>query len=207
MGLAQAHSAVRSRVRAGEPPLWTRPEQQVRRDDRHIARQDGWVRGLPLLEHLAAGQRRRAAARDRLGARRQQHLGLHGQSDVRRREPGPHGQCRVRVRELPARRAGLLQPWATEDRQPTRRLGQLRVARRHQSAAVRPSQHRRLRGRSGQRHADGGVGRRRERLRLDDVAAPRRCQSGAGAQTAADQRRHFAGGRTARWQRRHARAR
>ena len=74
-----------------------------------------------------------------------------------------------------------------------RRLGQLRAARHHQGAAVRQSQHRRVRRRSGQRHADGRVGRRGERLRLDDVAAARRCQSGAGAQTAADQRRHFAG--------------
>ncbi len=105
----------------------------------------------------------------------------------------------VRVRELPARRAGLLQPRATEDRQSARRLRQLRAARHHQGAAVRPSQHRRLRRRSGQRHADGRVGRRRERLRRDDVAAARRCQSGARAQTAADERRHFAGERTARW--------
>ena len=199
MDLAQTHAAVRPRVRAGEPPLWPRSEQQVRRHDRHVARQDGRFRGLPVLEHLAAGERGRATARDRLGARRQQHLRLHRRPDVRRREPRPHRQRRRRVRELPARRAGLLQPRATEDRQSPRRLGQLRAAGHHQVAAVRPSQHRRVRGRSRQRHADGRVGRRRERLRGDDVAAARRCQSAAGAQTAADERRHFAGERTARW--------
>ena len=75
--VAQVHAAVRQRLRRSRAACTARAEQHVRRDDRHVARPDGRLGRLPLPEHLAAGRRGRAAAGDRLGARRQQHLRLH----------------------------------------------------------------------------------------------------------------------------------
>ena len=107
--LAASHAAVRQCLLAGGPALWTGSAQHLRRHDRHLAWPDGRGGGLPLPEHLAAGHRRDATPRHRLGARRQQHLGLHRRPGVRRREPGADRQRRHRHRELPARRHGLLQ--------------------------------------------------------------------------------------------------
>ena len=178
----------------------------LRRHHRHVARPDGRVGGLPVSERLAPGHGRDAAAGDRVGARRQQHLRLHRRPGLRRREPGADRQRRHRHRQLPARRPRLLQPRTAQDGRCRRRLRQLRAARHHQGAAVRQSQHRELRRRSGQRHADGRVGRRGQRLRGDDVADAGQGQPRARAQAAADERRHFAGQRTASWQRPDARA-
>ena len=144
------------------------------------------------------------SAGDRLGARRQQHLRLHRRSDVRRRAPRADRQRRRRLGELSPRHVRLPQHGAAEDRRRAERLGRLRDPRHHQGAAVRQRQHRQLRRRSRQRHADGPVGRRGRRLRGDDLAARRQRQPVAGASPAADQRRHLARRRAAGRQHRDA---
>ena len=98
---------------------------------------DGRLRGLPVSEHLAPGHRGHAAAGDRLGARRQQHLRLHRRSDVRRRQSGPDRQRGRRLGQLPPGRVRLPQHGTAEDRRRARRLRRLRHPRHHQGAAVR----------------------------------------------------------------------
>ena len=165
---------------------------KIRRDHRHLARPDPRLGGLPLSQHLAPGGRGRETAGDRLGARRQQHLRLHGRPGVRRRPSRPDRERRRRLGELPPRRVRLPQHGAAEDRRGGERLGRLRHPRRHQGAEVRQRQHRELRRRSGQGHADGPVRGRGRRLRGDGLAARRQRQPVARPPRAADQRRHLA---------------
>ena len=193
LDLTQAHAAVRPRVRAGEPLLWPGLNNKY---DATIGTSLGKTVGSEDCLYLNIWRPASAAAQLPV------IVWVHGGSNISGYTADPMYDGANLARTANAvvvsvnYRLGVLGFFnlgATEDRRSARRLRQLRPARHHQGAAVRQSQHRRVRRRCGQRHADGRVGRGRERLRCDDVAAARRCQSGDGAQTAADQRRHFAG--------------
>ena len=137
----RAHAAVRQRLRAVRAAS-TAPAPNNHYDATigTTLEPDGRQRGLPLPEHLAPGRPARRPAGDRVRARRQQRLRLHRRPGVRRRHARRSRQRRRRVGELPARHLRLPQPAAAEDRRPTAgRLGQLRAARHHQGAAVRPA--------------------------------------------------------------------
>ena len=133
-------------------------------------------------------------AGDRLRARRQQRLRLHRRPGLRRRGARQGGRRGRRVGQLPARHLRLPQRAAAQvGHRRAGGLGQLRAARHHQGAAVRPARHRQVRRQPEQRHADGPVGRRDQRLCAADHAGHRRRAAAAVPPRGAAERRHLAG--------------
>ena len=178
-------AAVRQRLRAVRAHLRPGRQQPLRRDHRHHARPGRRQRGLPVPEHLAPGRR----SHGNLPV----IVFVHGGSNVSgyTADPVYDGAALARAANAVVVTVnyrlgifGFLNLRAAEDgHRRAGGLGQLRAARHHQGAAVRPPRHRQVRRQPEQRHADGPVGRRDQRLRAADDAGHGRTR-GRGCSTA-----------------------